>query len=52
MDNWQDIYSCFGDSEEALSTRCLGQDVVVSMAWQTGADTPGSARLRSGRYVR
>ena len=29
MNNWQDIDSCFGDPDEALSTRCGGQGVVV-----------------------
>ena len=29
MNNWQDIDSCFGDPDEALSTRCGGQGVVA-----------------------
>ncbi len=29
MNNWQDIDSCIGTPEEALSTRCGGQGVVV-----------------------
>jgi hypothetical protein len=29
MNNWQDIDSCFGDPDEALSTRCGGQGVVI-----------------------
>ena len=29
MNNWQDIDSCFGVPEEALSTRCGGQGVTV-----------------------
>jgi hypothetical protein len=29
MNNWQDIASCFGDPNEALSTRCGGQGVTV-----------------------
>ena len=29
MDNWQDIASCYGDPEEALSTRCGGQGVTI-----------------------
>ena len=29
MNNWQDIYSCFGKPHEALSTRCGGQGVVI-----------------------
>jgi hypothetical protein len=29
MNNWQDIASCFGDPNEALSTRCGGQGVVI-----------------------
>ncbi len=29
MDNWQDIASCFGDPDEALSTRCGGLGVTI-----------------------
>jgi len=29
MNNWQDIDSCFGKPNEALSTRCGGQGVVI-----------------------
>jgi hypothetical protein len=29
MNNWQDIDSCFGDPNEALSTRCGGQGVTI-----------------------
>ncbi len=29
MNNWQDIDSCFGDPDEALSTRCGGQGVTI-----------------------
>jgi hypothetical protein len=29
MNNWQDINSCFGTPNEALSTRCGGQGVVI-----------------------
>ena len=29
MNNWQDVASCFGNPNEALSTRCGGQGVVV-----------------------
>jgi hypothetical protein len=29
MNNWQDIDSCIGRPDEALSTRCGGQGVVV-----------------------
>jgi streptogramin lyase len=29
MNNWQDIASCFGVPDEALSTRCGGQGVVI-----------------------
>jgi len=29
IDNWQDVDSCFGVSDEALSTRCGGQGVVI-----------------------
>jgi hypothetical protein len=29
MDNWQTIASCYGDPDEALSTRCGGQGVTI-----------------------
>jgi hypothetical protein len=29
IDNWQDIKSCYGDPNEALSTRCGGQGVTI-----------------------
>ena len=29
MNNWQDLNSCFGNPDEALSTRCGGQGVVI-----------------------
>ena len=29
MNNWQDIDSCFPGADEALSTRCGGQGVVI-----------------------
>ena len=29
MNNWQDIDSCFGDPDEALSKRCGGQGVTI-----------------------
>jgi len=29
INNWQDIDSCFGTPDEALSTRCGGQGVVI-----------------------
>ena len=29
MNNWQDLDSCFGDPDEALSTRCGGQGVTI-----------------------
>jgi hypothetical protein len=29
MNNWQNIDSCFGDPDEALSTLCGGQGVVA-----------------------
>ncbi|HTY41126.1 MAG TPA: hypothetical protein VMH79_04565 [Thermoanaerobaculia bacterium] len=29
MNNWQDIDSCFGEPDEALSTRCGGQGVTI-----------------------
>ena len=46
MNNWQDIDSCFGDPDEALSTRCGGQGVVVffGMAKPVLAPQIGPAR--------
>ena len=46
MNNWQDIDSCFGDSDEALSTRCGGQGVVIfyGMAKPVRAPQIGPAR--------
>ena len=47
MNNWQDIASCIGKPNEALSTRCGGQGVVSSTAWRSQC-----ARRRSGRHGR
>src|SRR5215813_11359717 len=46
MNNWQDIESCVGTPEEALSTRCGGQGVVVffGMAKPVRAPQIGPAR--------
>ncbi len=46
MNNWQDIDSCFSTSNEALSTRCGGQGVVVfyGMAKPVRAPQIGPAR--------
>ena len=46
MNNWQDRGSCFGDSNEALSTRCGGQGVVIffGMAKPVRAPQIGPAR--------
>lgn len=46
MDNWQDINSCYGDPEEALSTRCGGQGVTIfyGMAKPVHAPQIGPAR--------
>ena len=46
MNNWQDIDSCFGDPDEALSTRCGGQGVVIfyGMAKPVRAPQIGPAR--------
>jgi hypothetical protein len=46
MNNWQDIDSCFGDPDEALSTRCGGQGVTVfhGMAKPVRAPQIGPAR--------
>jgi hypothetical protein len=46
MDNWQNIDSCFGDIDEALSTQCGGQGVVVfyGMAKPVKAPQIGPAR--------
>ena len=47
MNNWQDIDSCFGVPDEALSTRCGGQGVVVffGMAKPVRAPQIGPARV-------
>jgi hypothetical protein len=46
MNNWQDIGSCIGTPQEALSTRCGGQGVVVffGMAKPVRAPQIGPAR--------
>jgi hypothetical protein len=46
MINWQDIDSCFGEPNEALSTRCGGQGVVIfyGMAKPVRAPQIGPAR--------
>jgi hypothetical protein len=46
MNNWQDIDSCFGVPDEALSTRCGGQGVVIffGMAKPVRAPLIGPAR--------
>ena len=46
INNWQDIDSCFGTPDEALSTRCGGQGVVIffGMAKPVRAPQIGPAR--------
>jgi hypothetical protein len=46
IDNWQDINSCYGDPDEALSTRCGGQGVTIffGMAKPVRAPQIGPAR--------
>jgi hypothetical protein len=46
MNNWQDINSCFGTPDEALSTRCGGQGVVIFFGMAKPVRTPqiGPAR--------
>jgi hypothetical protein len=46
MDNWQTINSCYGDPDEALSTRCGGQGVTIfyGMAKPVHAPQIGPAR--------
>jgi len=46
MNNWQDIDSCYPHADEALSTRCGGQGVVVffGMAKPVRAPQIGPAR--------
>jgi len=46
MNNWQDIDSCFGVPDEALSTRCGGQGVTVFFGrdGETSALTANRAR--------
>ena len=50
MDNWQDIASCFGTPNEALSTRCGGQGVAIffGMAKPVRAPQIGPARQLQG----
>ena len=47
MNNWQDIGSCIGKPQEALSTRCGGQGVVIfyGMAKPVRAPQIGPARV-------
>ena len=47
INNWQDIDSCVGTPDEALSTRCGGQGVVIffGMAKPVRAPQIGPARL-------
>jgi hypothetical protein len=47
MNNWQDIDSCFGEPNEALSTRCGGQGVTIffGMAKPVRAPQIGPARV-------
>jgi hypothetical protein len=46
MNNWQDLYSCFGNPDEALSTRCGGQGVVIFFGMAKPVHSPqiGPAR--------
>jgi hypothetical protein len=46
MNNWQDIDSCYRNANEALSTRCGGQGVVIfyGMAKPVRAPQIGPAR--------
>jgi hypothetical protein len=46
MNNWQDIASCIGKPQEALSTRCGGQGVVIFYGMAKPVQTPqiGPAR--------
>jgi hypothetical protein len=46
INNWQDIDSCFGVPDEALSTRCGGQGVVIFFGMAKPVRTPqiGPAR--------
>ena len=46
MNNWQDLDSCFGNPDEALSTRCGGQGVTIffGMAKPVRAPQIGPAR--------
>ena len=40
MNNWQDIASCIGKPEEATSTRCGGQGVVIFYGMAKPVRTP------------
>ena len=44
MNNWQNVDSCFSGEDEALSTRCGGQDVVIGGC----ASSTRSGDVRSG----
>ena len=48
MNNWQDIGSCIGKPQEALSTRCGGQGVVIFFGMAKPVRPPqiGPARAR------
>jgi hypothetical protein len=40
MNNWQDMDNCFGDPNEALSTRCGGQGVTIFFGMAKPVKTP------------
>jgi hypothetical protein len=57
--NWQNRESCFGDPDEALSTRCSGQGVVIFFGMakpvrmpQIGTEPSTGAGLWAGAHSR
>jgi hypothetical protein len=47
MNNWQDIASCIGKPQEALSTRCGGQGVVIFYGMAKPVRTPQIGPVRA-----
>jgi hypothetical protein len=47
MNNWQDIASCIGKPQEALSTRCGGQGVVIFYGMAKPVQTPQIGPVRA-----
>jgi hypothetical protein len=47
MNNWEDIDSCFGTSNEALSTRCGRQDVTMFFAMAKPVNSPQIGHVKA-----